>query len=124
MSLFVTMLGGFFAVIVVGAVVWYAVTAHNRLVRAEERCENAWADIDVVLKQRRDALEKLVDTVRQAMDYEASVLTEIVEAREQVRRAGSPREQAAADARVREALDRLAIRAEDHPDLAAVENLE
>lgn len=114
-------LGGFFVLLIAGAVAVYVVRLYNRLVRVDRRCENAWSDVEVVLKQRRDALEKLTDTVREAMDYEERVLTEVVEAREAARAAESPGEQAAADEKIRSALARL--RAEDHPSLSATDNL-
>lgn len=117
------LVGAFVALLFIGIVVWYGILVYNRLVRAEERVDNAWADVDVVLKQRRDALQKLTDAVRQAMDYEESLLKEIVDARERVSNAETPKEEAAADAKVREALKHLRVRAEDHPELQAVGNL-
>jgi LemA protein len=102
----------------------YVASLYNRLVRVEERANNAWADIDVLLKQRRDAIEKLVDTAQQAMDFEESLLTDIVEAREQAQRADSPEEQAAAGEAIKSALGRLNVRAEDHPEPQAVQNLQ
>jgi len=108
-------------VVLVGA---YVASLYNRLVRVEERAKNAWADIDVLLQQRRDAVEKLVDTVQQTMDFEESLLTDIVEAREQVQQADSPEDQAAAGETLKSALGRLNVRAEDHPEPQAVDNLQ
>lgn len=109
------------AVVLVGA---YVVSLYNRLVRVQERAKNAWADIDVLLKQRRDAIEKLVDTAQQSMDFEQSLLTDVVEARERAAQAETPEEQAAAGTAIREALGQLNVRAEDHPEPQAVENLQ
>jgi LemA protein len=109
------------AAVVVGA---YVVSLYNRLVRVDERVKNAWADIDVLLKQRQDALEKLVDTAKRAMDFEEELLSDIVEAREQAQRAETPEEEAAAGEAIRGALGRLNVRAEDHPEPQAVQNLQ
>ena len=114
-------LGGFLALLVVGGIVAYLFGLYNRIVRVDQRCENAWSDVDVVLKQRRDALEKLTDAVREAMEYEERVLTAVVEAREAVDAADSPGAQAAAGEKVRGA--RAQLRAEDHPELSATGNL-
>lgn len=108
-------------VVLVGA---YVVSLYNRLVRVQERAKNAWADIDVLLKQRRDAIEKLVDTAQQSMDFEQTLLTDIVEARERAAQAKTPEEQATAGTAIREALGKLNVRAEDHPEPQAVENLQ
>jgi len=114
---------GVFALVIFGAVLVlgagaYLVSVYNRLVRVDERVDNAWSDVEVVLKQRRSALEKLVDTAQEAMDYESGTLTDLVEAREAVDAAESPAEAAAADQQVRAALGTLA-RAEDNPELQA-----
>lgn len=119
-----TIVGGVAVLLVVVLVGAYVASLYNRLVRVEERAENAWADIDVLLQQRRDAIEKLVDTAEQAMDFEQSLLTDIVEAREQVRRADSPEDEAAAGEALKSVLGRLNVRAEDHPEPQAVQNLQ
>jgi len=119
-----TLVAGVLVLLVVGGLIAYVASLYNRLVRVEERAENAWADIDVLLKQRRDAIEKLVDTAQQSMDYEESLLKDVVEAREQAQRARTPEEQAAAGEAIRQALGGLNVRAEDHPEPQAVQNLQ
>jgi LemA protein len=109
------------AVVGVGA---YVASLYNRLVRVQERVDNAWADIDVLLKQRRDAIEKLADTAQQAMSFEQDLLSDIVEAREQAQQAETPEEQAQAGQAIQQALGRLNVRAEDHPEPQAVQNLQ
>jgi LemA protein len=118
-----TIVGALAAVLVVVLLAAYVASLYNRLVRVQERAENAWADIDVLLKQRQDMVEKLVDTATQAMDYEQEFMTDLVEAREQVNQADSPRDQAQAGAALSNALGNLNVRAEDHPEPQAVENL-
>lgn len=122
----VVILGGFFVLLMLAGVAYYVMSLYNRLVRVDERVDNAWSDIDVKLKQRQDMLGKLVDTAKQAMDYEESTLQKIVDARESAQKAETPEEHARADAKVREALGGLNIdaRREDYPDLQAVENLQ
>lgn len=118
-------LGAVFAVLLLAGAAWWVLSVYNRLVRVDERCENAWSDIEVTLAQRQNLLEKLVDAARQAMEYERDTLQRLVEAREAAARAETPEEHAEADATVREALASLnvAARAEAYPDLEAVETL-
>jgi len=119
-----TLVGGLGVLLVVVLLAAYVASLYNRLVRVQERAENAWADIDVLLKQRRDMVEKLVETAKQAMDYEQDFMTDIVEAREQVQQADSPQEEATAGAALSQALGNMNIRAEDHPEPQAVQNLQ
>lgn len=122
----IVILGGFFALLMLGGVAYYVMSLYNRLVRVDERVDNAWSDVDVKLKQRQDMLGKLVDTAKQAMDYEESTLQKLVEARESAQSASTPEEHARADEKVKEALGGLNIdaRREAYPDLQATENLQ
>jgi len=122
----VVLLVGFFFLLMLAGGAYYATSVYNRLVRVDERCDNAWSDIDVKLKQRQDMLGKLIDTAQQAMDYEQETFQMLVEAREKAQNANSPQEHAEADNMVKEALSGMNIsaRAEAYPDLGAVDNLQ
>jgi LemA protein len=111
-------------VLVVVLFVAYVISLYNRLIRVQNRADNAWSDIDVLLKQRRDALTKLVDATAEFMDFEEELLTGLTEAREQVERADSPRDQAAAGERVREAVSEFSMREEDYPELRSAESVQ
>lgn len=50
---------------VLAAVVAYAVMLYNNLVQVKHNVAKAWANIDVLLKQRHDELPKLVETCKQ-----------------------------------------------------------
>ena len=54
---------------------------YNRLVRLENNIEKAWANIDVLLKQRFNELTNLLETVKGYMKYEKNLFTEVTEAR-------------------------------------------
>ena len=114
--------GGAAALLVVLVVAGYLANAYNSLVRLRNKCEKARGNVDVKLKQRQDTLTKLIDAVREFMDHEEAVLSKLVDARERAERASSPREQAEADAKVREAVAAFNARAEDHPELRSAEN--
>ena len=66
---------------VTGGLLAYAVTIYNGLVALKNDVEKAWANIDVMLKQRHDELSKLLDCVKGYMDYERDTLQKITQAR-------------------------------------------
>ncbi|MFO0439532.1 MAG: LemA family protein, partial [Betaproteobacteria bacterium] len=77
---FVTILS--LAVVVV--VLVYGITIYNALVQIKHNVSKAWANIDVLLKQRHDELPKLVETCKQYMKFEQDTLTRVIEARSKV----------------------------------------
>ncbi|MGZ8513810.1 MAG: LemA family protein, partial [Candidatus Limnocylindrales bacterium] len=71
-----------FAFTLVAVIVGYVLVAsYNAIVALRQRIDKAWANIDVVLKQRHDQLPNLVAAVRGLMTYERDVLTEVSQAR-------------------------------------------
>lgn len=118
-----TIIGIFIGGIILAVLVGYSVSIYNQLVRLRERVDQAKQNIDVVLQQRQDQLESLIDTVSSYMEHEATVLQDLTDAREAANNAESPKEQATADAMVQEALGKLEVRAEDYPELKSSENM-
>ena len=57
------------------------VSLYNRLVSLRNRRQNAFADIDVQLRQRHDLVPQLVETVKGYAGHERGVLTQVTEAR-------------------------------------------
>ena len=55
---------------VIVVVLVYGVTIYNSLVQIKHNVTKAWANIDVLLKQRHDELPKLVETCKQYMKFE------------------------------------------------------
>lgn len=99
-----------------------AVSIYNRLVRLRNNREQAFADIDVQLKQRHDLIPQLVDSVKGYMGHERGVLTEITEARSNAMKATSINEKIAAEGRLSNALEGLKVSVEAYPDLKASQN--
>lgn len=98
------------------------ISLYNRLVRLRNNREQAFADVDVQLKQRHDMIPQLVDTVKGYMQHERGVLTEITEARAGAMRATTINEKIAAENRLSTALDGLKVSVEAYPDLKANQN--
>lgn len=95
---------------------------YNRLVKLRNNRENAFADIDVQLKQRHDLIPQLVDSVKGYMKHEDGVLTRITQARSAAMSAGSINEKIGAENMLSSALGGLKIAVEAYPDLKANTN--
>ncbi|GAA5160618.1 LemA family protein [Viridibacterium curvum] len=110
---------------VIVLVVLYGVFVYNALVQLKHAVAKAWANIDVLLKQRHDELPKLVEVCRQYRDFEAATLERVIAARNQVQAASSKQDIGAlgeAEGALRAGLGRLFAVAEAYPDLKANEN--
>ena len=107
---------------VVVLIVLFAIGVYNRLVALRQVYRNAFADIDVQLKQRHDLVPNLVETVKGYAAHESGVLQKVTEARSAAMRAGSLAERSAAEGALSGALGQLFAVAESYPQLKANEN--
>src|SRR5688572_20453002 len=114
---------GIATIIVLGVllvVVAYAVMIYNNLVQIKHNVSKAWANIDVLLKQRHDELPKLVETCKQYMKFEQDTLARVMEARSRVftaREAQNIPQLGQAEGALRATLGNLFALAEAYPDL-------
>jgi LemA protein len=118
----VAILVGLVIFFVVVGVLIYLVMLYNGLVRLRNDNDKAWANIDVLLKQRHDELPKLIETCKGYMQYEQATLQKVIEARNVYSKAGSVTEKAQADNMVTSALKSLFALSESYPDLKANNN--
>lgn len=102
-------------------VVWFF-NIWNRLVRLENNRENAFADIDVQLKQRYDLIPQLMGAVKGYMDHESEVLTRVTAARSRCLSADSINDKISANQELGSALGAFNIQIEAYPDLKANQN--
>ena len=107
--------------LIVIVVVWY-ISTNNRLVALANNRENAFADIDVQLKQRYDLIPQLVDAVKGYMDHEAEVLTRVTQARSRAISATDINSKIAAEKELSSAMGAFNIQVEAYPDLKANTN--
>jgi LemA protein len=99
-----------------------AISLYNRLVKLRNNREQAFADVDVQLKQRHDLVPQLVESVKGYMGHEKGVLTEITEARSNAMKATSINDKITAENRLSTALEGLKVSVEAYPDLKASQN--
>lgn len=107
---------------IIAIVVLFVIGIYNSLVKLRLRRENAFADIDVQLKQRNDLIPQLVNTVKGYMQHEEGVLTKITEARTRAMGAKSINEKVDAENELSAAMRGLNIQVEAYPDLKASQN--
>jgi LemA protein len=100
------------------------VALYNRLVRLRNRCENAWAQVDVQLRRRYDLIPNLVETVKGYASHERATFDEVTRARTAAQQAQSVQEQAQAENLLTQAIGRLFAVAEAYPQLRATENFQ
>jgi len=113
----------FLGLIGLGAVaVLVVILTYNSLVTLRNRCENAWAQIDVQLKRRNDLIPNLIETVKGYASHESETFQKVTEARAQMASAGTVKEAAKANNMLTSALKSLFAVAENYPDLKANQN--
>jgi LemA protein len=95
---------------------------YNRIIRSENRIDNAWAQIDVQLKRRADLIPNLMETVKGYMKHERETLQNVTNARAAIMGAKTPQESINADNMLTGALKTLFAVAENYPNLKANEN--
>jgi LemA protein len=110
-----------FLFIVFGGV-GYVFTLYNSLIVLKNNVDKAWANIDVLLKQRHDELPGLIEVCKGYMKYEGDTLQRITQARTAYSQAFTVDQKAEASTNLSGALGRLFATAENYPELKANTN--
>jgi len=113
----------FIGIVVVLSV--YGISLYNHLVTVKHAVSKAWANIDVLLKQRHDELPKLVEVCKQYKQFEQATLQKVIEARARVHAARERQDIGAlgqAEGALRAGLGNIFAVAEAYPELKANEN--
>jgi LemA protein len=109
--------------VIVVLVLWI-IMIYNQLVAMRQRVGQAFADVDVQLKQRHDLIPNLVETVKGYAAHERGTLEEVVKARNAAMTAQGPAQQAQAENQLSGALRQLFALSEAYPDLKANQNFQ
>lgn len=122
------------SLVIVVAVIFYAIIIYNKLVELKNRFENAFAQIEVQLKRRYDLIPNLIETAKGYLSHERETLEAVVEARNTAMSglkaaSANPGDPGAiatlnqAEGALAGALGKLNIVVEAYPDLKANENM-
>lgn len=112
---------GFFVFLIIAAVLYF-VAVYNGLILISRNVDKAWANIDVLLKQRHDEIPKLIKVCEGYMKYERETLEKITAARTACITAQSVGESAKREGELSGLLKNLFAVAENYPDLKANQN--
>ena len=107
---------------VIAVILIYFIITYNSLVSIKHNVEKAWANIDVLLKQRNDELPKLIDTCKVYMSHEAQTLEKVISARmgvDAARVTHNVADLSRAESALTHSLGGLYAVAENYPDLKA-----
>jgi len=121
--------------VILAAIVFYAIAIYNNLVNSRNRVRNGFSQIDVQLTRRYDLIPNLIEAVKGYMSHERGTLEAVITARNAAvaglkkaaadpADAGAMKELAAAEASLGGTLGRLFALAEAYPDLKASQNMQ
>jgi LemA protein len=108
--------------VVIAVIAIWLVSLYNNLVKLRNRRQNAFADIDVQLRQRHDLVPQLVETVKGYASHEKELLLRITEARTAAINAKGIDDKIVAEQQLTSALQGLKVQVEAYPDLKANQN--
>jgi LemA protein len=113
---------GWIVIGVAVVVVIWAISIYNTLVAMRQRVNQAFADVDVQLKQRHDLIPNLVETVKGYAAHERGTLEAVVQARNAAMAAPGVEQKVQAENMLTGALRQLFALSESYPDLKANAN--
>jgi len=108
--------------IVIVVIFLICVAIYNSLINLRNRCNNAWAQVDVQLRRRYDLIPNLVETVKGYAKHERTVFEKVTEARSKAINAQTVTEQGQAENMLTGALKSLFAVVENYPELKANQN--
>ena len=109
---------------VLAVIAFWVFSVYNGLVAMRQRVGQAFADVDVQLKQRHDLIPNLVETVKGYAGHERGTLEDVVKARNSAISAQGPAQVAAAENMLTASLGKLIALSEAYPDLKANANFQ
>ncbi len=109
---------------IIGAIIGAIALIYNRLVALRQNRNNAYADIDVQLKQRFDLIPNLVETVKGYAAHEKGVFEEVTKMRAGVQDADTPEGRLQAEKALGKAMINVMAVAENYPELKADQNFQ
>ncbi|MBD2795755.1 LemA family protein [Xenorhabdus sp. 18] len=98
------------------------ITLYNRLVQLRNNVDNAFANIDVILKQRADQIPALVSIVSKAMSHEREIFMALSAARQNYLNSGTLPEKIEASNQIEQTIKSVIAIAENYPTLISGEN--
>ncbi|MGL4404487.1 MAG: LemA family protein [Notoacmeibacter sp.] len=105
--------------VLVAGVSLFAIKSHNRLMALDERCNTAFADIDVLLKHRHSLIPGLVESVKAYVSHERELMLAVIAARAEAIKAMTPELKLKAEKNVTQTVNALISACDRNPELKA-----
>lgn len=90
---------------------------HDRLVRLDERCSTAWADIDTQLRHRHSIVPGLVEVTRAMAAHEKSIIADVCHAQDATRNGAEPGRRLLAEKLFGESVGKLITVSMQYPEI-------
>lgn len=103
-------------------VIFYLIFTYNDIIRKRNETNNAFGAIDTMLKKRYDLIPNLVETVKQYMIHESSVLSEVTRLRSRLTEKLSDEDKVDIHNDISKRLQNILFSVENYPDLKASQN--
>lgn len=100
-------------------VAWYVIALFNSLIQVRNNIEKAWANIDVLLKQRHDEMPALVEVLKGYMQHERELLESVTRLRAGYDNAACFAEKVAIENQFNREIRNIGSAVENYPDLKA-----
>jgi LemA protein len=120
----------FFALIILGVVLW-GVKVNNNMVTMQEKVRSQWGNVETQYQRRADLIPNFVNTVKGAANFEQGTLTKVIEARAKATQvtldptkmtAENMKQFQAAQGELSSSLSKLMVVVEQYPELKATQN--
>jgi LemA protein len=111
-------------ILIILAIVIYAIGAYNSLISKRNKVANSWSQIDVQLKRRFDLIPNLLETVKGYAAHEKQTFEAVIEARSKYMSAGSHQDMIKASGELTQGLNRLFALSEAYPELKSNVNFQ
>jgi LemA protein len=108
-------------VLLIIGVLAYGVSLFNGLIQVKHQVDQAWANIDVLLKQRHDELPKLIDAVKSYTTHERTLIENVTSLRARAQAIDAGAERLVAEEALSQGVSKLLAVAERYPELRASE---
>jgi LemA protein len=102
--------------------IFYFITINNTLVALKNQVQKAWANIDVILKQRFDEIPQLIEIINQYLQHEKNILNQVILARNMYGKARNEGEKIKASQELTGAFNGIMAIGENYPDLKSNNN--
>ena len=109
--------------IIAGFILLVVIISYNNLISRKNKVRYAFSSTDVMLKKRRDLIPNVVESVKQYMNFEKNLLTDITNLRTQAMDDKlSDKQRFEVENKISEVLGKIKVAVENYPDLKSSQN--